>query len=182
MILIGVIGRKNAGKDTLADLLVARRGFRKHALAYPLKEACRILFLLDDSQLNDPLQKEIVDARWGLSPRVMFQKIGTDFARETFGHDFWVRHLEYWVEQETPSRLVVPDIRFPNEAAWIRAQGGLLVRVRSTDPVSEDAHISETGVDEIPADIEIVNDKTLGLDLFHETVLTLLDPHLTSES
>lgn len=181
MILIGVIGRKNAGKDTLADLLVARRGFKKHALASPLKEACRVLFLLDELQLNDPGQKEMVDDRWGLSPRVMFQKIGTDFARETFGHDFWVRHLEYWVERETPLRLVVPDVRFPNEAAWIRAHGGLLVRVHSTDPISDDAHISETGIDDIPADIEILNDKALGHDRFHETILTHLDPYLTFE-
>lgn len=171
MLLIGITGKKNAGKDTIADHLVSQHGFIKHSFAAPLKDACRTLFLLTDEQLTDPIQKEEMDARWKITPRRLFQIVGTDMMRTAFGDDFWIRHIDHWILEERPERLVVPDVRFPNEAAWIKKNGGVLIRVRSfPSATTDDNHASETMSDEIIADIEIQNDKTAGIESLHKQV------------
>jgi hypothetical protein len=181
MILIGVVGRKMSGKDTLADYLVKRYHFQKRALATPLKQACQILFLLTDGQMEDHILKETMDDRWGMSPRIIFQKMGTDIIRKTLGDDFWIRHMDEWLRVEQPLRLIIPDIRFPNEAEWIRRQGGILIGIQNHS-IMHDPHISETGVDNIEVDISIVNDRTLGLDVFYNNIETILSHVLSTGS
>ena len=39
--IIGIVGNKNVGKDTLADYLVKEKGFIKYAFADPLKEGLK---------------------------------------------------------------------------------------------------------------------------------------------
>lgn len=48
MVLLGLLGRKRAGKDTLANILTREYGFHQLVLADPLKEACRALFDFND--------------------------------------------------------------------------------------------------------------------------------------
>ena len=79
--LIGVIGTKNSGKDTLGSYLVENHGYTRYAFGDPVKQICKHLFSLSDAQLNDRKLKEAVDERWNISPRVMFQKIGTEFGQ-----------------------------------------------------------------------------------------------------
>ena len=79
--LIGVIGLKNSGKDTVGDYLVSQFGFTKYAFAHPVKQVCKTIFSLSDEQLEDRTLKEKKDPRWGISPREMFQRVGTDFGQ-----------------------------------------------------------------------------------------------------
>jgi hypothetical protein len=74
---IGLLGRSNSGKDTLADYLVKEKQYVKYSFANPVKEIAKIMFNLSAEQLNGNL-KEVIDDRWGISPRVMFQRIGTN--------------------------------------------------------------------------------------------------------
>lgn len=164
--IIGLVGKKGSGKDTVANFLVKSRKFHKRAFADPLKKVIEHLFLVDAYQLHDPILKETIDERWQLSPRQMMQKVGTDMVREKLGEDFWLKHMELSLPQGR--NCVISDVRFQNEADWIKKKGGILIRIQSDDASSIDSHQSEMELENIKTDYVIPNEKRLGLDTFHE--------------
>ena len=78
--LIGLVGKKGAGKDSVADYLVTHHGYQKHAFALPIKQACSLMFQVDMAAF-DGENKEVVDPQHGMTPRQMLQKVRTDFFR-----------------------------------------------------------------------------------------------------
>lgn len=104
--------------------------------------------------------------------RLILQGYGTDYMRTVHGQDIWVNRFDDFIQQaqcslpfeKTPQRFfVVPDIRFHNEVAYIKRQGGVVVRVTR---VSGDdyhlapdtlSHVSETAVADLAFDHEIIN-------------------------
>lgn len=158
MVLIGITGRKQVGKDTVAKYLCRRHGFVKYAFAQPLKEACRLLFLLSDEQLNDSVWKETVDTRWGKTPRQIMQMVGTDIFRDHVDQEFWTRHFQMWLDQQTDENIIVSDVRFQNEADVIKRNGGYIMEVRRPHlHPSQDHHASETQVIE-GVDVVLTNE------------------------
>ena len=61
-------------------------------------------------------------------------------------------------QRQPGTKYVITDVRFPNEAAYIRQRGGLLVRVTrpGTGPVN--GHESESALDNEDFDVHILND------------------------
>jgi len=149
--LIGLMGIKRSGKDTVGDYLVDNHNFIKRSFAEPLKEACRHLFLLNDEQLFGDL-KEVSDPRWhGASPRKMLQYVGTDLLREQLdkimpglGTNIHTHNFELWYEQNQHLNIVVPDVRFINEVDLIHKLGGIVVRLDRKEVITNDMHPSET--------------------------------------
>lgn len=167
MVLIGIIGKKGVGKSTCASYLTSRYGFHEKAMADCLKNICRELFLLDDSQING-VNKETVDARWGCTPRQMFQYIGTDLFRNQLhvimpdvGLNVFIHHFELWYANQS-GNVVVSDIRFQNEADMIIGLGGILIKLDRHDIDNMDSHASETELDNITCyNYHIINDDSL---------------------
>jgi hypothetical protein len=168
MKLVGLLGTKGVGKDTVADYMVSHYNFEKRAFASPIKEACAILFQLPISKFEGE-DKEVCDVHHhGLSPRQMMQLLGTDFFRDQVSQDFWIDHFKKWYAARDSSRpVVVTDVRFQNEVDVIKALGGTVVRIirprggigRHTRP---DAHITERGVGSLQGvDATIENDGSL---------------------
>lgn len=58
MKLIGLAGKKNCGKDTVANIFVEAEGFKKIAFADPLKEMLGKVFHLEAKYLHDEKLKE----------------------------------------------------------------------------------------------------------------------------
>lgn len=142
MVLIGLVGKKQVGKDTVARWLVDQHQFSQYAFATPIKAACKILFLLSDEQLHASHHKEVVVPSWGLSPRQMFQLLGTDMIRKHYRDDFWIHHFRLWYETHSMGDVVVSDVRFQNEADTIKDLGGILIKIeRRTRHI--DHHASE---------------------------------------
>lgn len=156
--LIGLTGRAGSGKDTIADILVSRHGFKKIALADPMKRFCREIFGFTDEQLWGPSEKRNEpDPRWdGLTPRKALQMLGTEWGR-AMHPDVWVRRLIVeW--SRLGDSVVVPDVRFQNELEAIRAAGGHVVRVTghvvSALEGGVPGHVSESGVEGADATID----------------------------
>jgi len=170
--VIGIVGHKRNGKDTIANVLINHNGYERYAFADPLKQACGIIFMLSDDQLYGD-QKEVLDPRWNTSPRKLLQITGTDLFRNqltelipemNFGSDrtLWCYRFRLWLEQQTePKRIVISDTRFEDEADIIHSLGGVLVRVVRPSIVSNDTHPSETEQDKIVCDYTLINDGTL---------------------
>lgn len=91
--------------------------------------------------------------RWGFSPRRAYQLMGTEFGR-ALSEDLWVN----MAPQNTS--VIVPDIRFRNEAEWIKLHGVLLFVTRKTKLANVDySHSSETSTSDVYklADLELAN-------------------------
>lgn len=171
--LIGLTGRARAGKDQSAEYLRLYRGFARIALADPLKAAAAAMFGVPREDFDDPETKELVRPYWNLSPRQMAQKLGTEAARDTFGADIWLKRAtleliqladeasEVAAETFGPVSVVVTDVRFDNEAEWIKRHGGRVIRIVRPGTAAVAAHASEAGVSDWLVDAEIVNDGDL---------------------
>lgn len=178
--LIGFAGKPGSGKDTCADFLVQHHGFTKTAFAKPLKECCQNLFLLNDEQVNGN-SKNVLDSRYGMTPRELLQKLGTDFIREMISKTFWIdRFAEDFEHMAKP--VVVSDVRFPNEADIIRRMGGIVIYVSrpmsklqaSTVPGS--GHISENS--DVQPDMTVLNDADIAC--LHKKLSSCLARHESS--
>lgn len=161
--LIGFMGPKGSGKDTCGDFLVKNYGFIKKSFADPLKKVCQELFLFSNEQVNGTIeQKETPDNRWfGCTPRTAMQYVGTELFRDHLNNimpglekNIFIHHFELWYQDEIKKNpqlnVVVTDVRFDNEAKFIRDLGGIVVKLeRKTDPIKEDLHSSEIEINKI---------------------------------
>jgi len=156
LFIIGLAGKARSGKDTCASFFM-KRGFHRYAFADPIKSTVNPLFGWDDRHGFGEL-KEVVDPFWGVSPRYVYQKFGTEFARETVRDDFWLR-VAFLKLRDIPL-VVIPDVRFNNEAEWVR-QHGVLFHVYRDGVPDILAHKSEAGVERKPEDFRILNQGAL---------------------
>src|ERR1051326_2875992 len=64
--------------------------------------------------------------------RRFLQRLGTDGVRNHLGDNIWVdslfRRLESYEEPSARTKVVITDVRFPNEADAIRQRGGEIWR------------------------------------------------------
>lgn len=157
--LIGITGRARAGKDTFAKALQAR-GYKLEAFADRLKVITATLAHEPLANFYDDALKEQVSPALGMSRRRAMQIIGTDMMINTFGPDIWVTPL---INQflRNPVNTAITDVRMPNEAAAVRAAGGIVVRIIRPGNVGltgeAAAHSSEAGVPDDLVDIDVIN-------------------------
>jgi Phosphomevalonate kinase len=139
MRLIGIAGKKRAGKDTLGKFIIEETNGIRIAFADALKdEVCQILHINFDQLEKD---KELY--------RPLLQWWGTEWRRGKFGEDYWLKRFTERVNGSNAPCIVVPDVRFRNEADLIRQLGGEVIRVVQTGQTSGDSHVSETDTDGI---------------------------------
>lgn len=163
--VIGVCGIIGTGKDTVARFFEAEKHYTVMSLADPLKIIIQDLFEIS------------TDVLWGPSPkrtgevRRMLQLLGTDFAR-SFDSDVWVKKLLHrtssWMytgkdtcdlrepdNEGTRRNIIVPDVRFPNEAeALVKVHNAKIIKLTRSMPINPDDelrnHASETEQENIP--------------------------------
>lgn len=168
MKIIGLTGRARSGKDSVADLLIAKHTVVhdtlsvKYSFATELKEACASLFDLN-IQMFYQGNRELIIPEYGLSIRQIMQRFGTDAMRGTFGDDFWVNKIERKIlSDDKVDLLIIPDVRFENEAALVRKYGSLMHVIKDdVKDVGDEGHASESGVLFKEGDVLIDNNGTL---------------------
>jgi hypothetical protein len=147
-VIVGIAGKKRAGKDTVASILQAKDPDQVRCihLADPIKHAVRSWFGWT-SEHTDGHLKETVDPRWLITPRLAMQLLGTDVARQLHP-DIWVRCALARVAIFGNRIVLIPDVRFTNEARAIRQEGGLVLRIyRDRTDRHGDEHPSEMEMD-----------------------------------
>ena len=82
MILIGLVGKKNSGKTTVADYLAEKYSFTKISIADPLKQMIVKAGLASYEEVYKTKPPYV---------RELLQKIGTDIFRKQVDDNFWVK-------------------------------------------------------------------------------------------
>ncbi len=158
MKLIGLAGPARSGKDTAGNYLSTELDLETYALASPIKERINDMFGWDERHADGEL-KEVDDPKWGFSPRKAYQLFGTEFGR-ALRDDMWT-HMAHVKAKEAGS-IIVTDVRFENEAEWIRSNEGVIVHIRRDNVVGAVCgHASEAGISKSTGDFHIVNNGTL---------------------
>lgn len=173
--LLGIIGHKGAGKDTAGEHLHRVHAFERYGFADPIKSMLTALMVECDVDYHHLFEAKLKEAPipelGGITARHLMQTLGTEWAREHVHPDFWLlvaSRVLGFPSAPVHDRIVITDVRFPNEAAWIRAQGGKLIRIVRPEALSRDLHASETLSPHLEVDNELLNDLTpadLGRDL-----------------
>lgn len=167
--IIGLSGYAQSGKDTVANILVEKHGYRRIAFADPIR---KLLYEMDplipkgygDSIINYRLQDLVDSYGWDKvkvdfpEVRRLLQELGVG-ARKLFGDTFWIN--EALSDVAPQDKVVVSDVRFENEAIWIQEFKGQIWRIKriGTDAVND--HVSESEMDGYPVDQIFVNNGTL---------------------
>lgn len=157
--LIGIAGRARSGKDTVANFIVAAIGGYRYSFADPIRAMLAPLGV----DMSDPYwqaRKEEPIPALGVSPRRMMQTLGTEWGRQLVNPDLWLIMAHQRLLQNGPG-MIIPDVRFDNEAAWIRKHGGRIIHVVRPDTKAVEVHASEDGIEVQDTDARLFNSGTL---------------------
>jgi len=162
--LIGITGPAFAGKDTIATILCWSHGYFCESFADPLRTGLEAMFGLQESHFDREHKEQVIE--WiGKSPRELLQTLGTQFGRDLVNRQIWCRHMHRRL-QEYPlwcKSIVIPDVRFVDEARLIHSHGGVIWRVirPGAETTAHSDHTSEQEQRRIVADVELLNDGTI---------------------
>ena len=150
---VGFIGLAGAGKDTAALALVAH-GWRRVAFADKLKS---LAFYFGWDGCKDE------------KGRKLLQDLG--MAARAYNDDFWIiQAFRTALENWHPN--VYTDVRFQNEADYIRGRGGIIIRIKKPEQISSSTHESELNQYDIVADYDVVNEGTV--EDLHNIILNIM--------
>lgn len=148
MKIIGISGRARSGKDTAAQYLIKKNpAIIRRALADSLKEDA---VKMDFATMEECMSKA--------DPKVrrFLQLWGTEHGR-CIDSDYWLLRWSQWVlsayiRNPKLEGIVIPDIRFPNEAeAVLNTFGGYLLHIDADKRIADEIqpHASESHFQEI---------------------------------
>jgi hypothetical protein len=184
--VIGLTGYAQVGKDTVANLL-GEYGYKRLSLADPIKKALYTLnpiFQVDSVGRIHRLQDVVDEIGWEETKKAgpltdgtpegrrLPQVFGTEVGRSLLGDDVWLQVAERTMNKTPNQRWVISDVRFPNEARWVRSLGGEVIKIvrHGTEPVN--AHVSDQGLSGDLVDSVLPNH--LGMDDLRDTLAVLI--------
>jgi hypothetical protein len=162
--IIGLTGYAQAGKDSVANILVEHYGYQRIAFADPIR---KLLYEMNPIVKDGGYRVQgVVDGYgWDVAKtafpevRTMLQSLGVG-ARKTFGDMFWVQQALRQVHFE--GNFVITDVRYPNEAKAIREYDDSQIwRIKRSGVLPVNAHASETAMDGEKVDQIFLNNGTL---------------------
>lgn len=179
MIIIGLAGKARVGKDTAATYLSKQYRLMPIAFAQPIKDALTALGFRQETYDTDEQKNKVIS--WlGVSYRKLAQTLGTEWGRFNVHPELWLLLARNKVEAHKAlggTGVVISDVRFDNEADWIRAQGGLIIHMegpaRSGMAVDGEGHASERGIRRELNDVVVSNNGSL--DFLYRQLDTVME-------
>lgn len=185
-LIVGFGHRLHTGKDTAAKILIEKYGFTRMSFAdelkrdvirrfpHTLKEIAKVYLTLGITPINgfETLSTNENDSRWDefihrlvwIDKPPIVRRLIQNYATEVRRADdpaYWVDIVEDIIISNKLQRVVITDLRFPNEGNWIHRHGGLCLKItRTSAPII--AHESETALEDwLKWDAVIPNEGTI---------------------
>jgi hypothetical protein len=198
--LIAFTGKAGAGKNTAAAYIASSLRFAEESLAEPMKLGLQTMFGLTDEQVfGSKDEKEAVIPKLSkkkkITGRLLMQTLATEWARVVIDDDVWLYHIQEKYDRmiNIPGwqGMVINDLRFDNEAEWVKSKGGIIIEIRDIKtpqmtphlrlpnymPQTGDHHVSENGVHSRYIDYTIFNAK-LSKELLYADIDRALVTHM----
>lgn len=169
-LVIGLGHKARHGKDSAAQFLIEKfpQYVRRFAFADALRTYCRVLHGMT-----------IKDAP-------LLQRVGVEMREKN--PNIWIDTLYWQLIEQAPPIAVITDVRFENEARFVKSMGGTLIRVTRWDMTTDQPyqatdrdpnHISETELELFPWDHSILAPSVKALGLQLESLFQTIDgvPH-----
>lgn len=176
--MLGVCGKRRAGKDTLA---------RRISLYFPNIKVVKLASALKGVAFLFSGNPSVFTPSVDDKARGLLQKVGEGILKNhRLGNDAFVSMVSalhsalrddeqckkiltlLWDDEESaaqPVHPVITDVRFPHEERWIHQAGGRVVRITTPNNNisnnSIDKHPSETKTEEVACDLEIPSEVVL---------------------
>lgn len=130
MRIIGLSGPAGSGKDSAADIFVSEGGFEKISFASAVKDSVYALspYIFYDGywqRISDVVDYEGWDKvkRSSKEARRLLQRLGAEVGREIIGENTWIEVVRSKIENSATQNIVIPDLRYKNEADFIKSFG-----------------------------------------------------------
>lgn len=191
--IYGIAGLKGHGKDTLAKLIVKYNpSFKILHFGDAVKELTAKIFnvpfdkcfsfedkeKLFDIPVNMDDYLDEMSFRTGLdilprgmighSIRELLQYFGTEYVR-SIKNDYWVSYIKDKILDSYNKRILIPDVRFPNEVNMIKSLDGNIIKVirlnKLTDQSNSGSNHASENINIIKEDLllSFIDDKTFAL-------------------
>jgi phosphomevalonate kinase len=133
MKLIGLSGKLGSGKNYIAEKIIAPY----------FKDTYNILILGFGDQVKNELYARDVSLTYDLlydqktyDSRNKLQNYATENGRDKYNQEMWIRGLDMQIEtfrKRSPKEvmIIICDVRFVNEAEYIKKKNGLLFKINS---------------------------------------------------
>lgn len=167
MIIIGIGHKSRQGKDTLGKFLVKQfinddYYAKTYAFADSLKAYCRVAFGMQEKD------------------GALLQYVGTEIFRKK-DYNFWINQLFLKLEEDQPEVAIITDMRFLNEANFIKDLEGHTIKVvrynkdgsAFFDETRSMLHQSEIELDNYNFDYVFTNDLSKDNTYQYDTKLKL---------
>lgn len=181
--IIGLTGTAGSGKDTVRRMLEDHHGYAGLAFADPIRAMLGALLAeagAGPEWMTDRLLKEGTIPAIGTSYRHLAQTLGTEWGRSV-EPEFWLRIASAKLDamQDRGAKLIViSDVRFLNESAWVKLLGGEVWRVERPTAEAVRQHASEL-ISHINPD-RIINNSGTVADLWKVVNDVLLDRRIAA--
>lgn len=171
MKVILISGKARNGKDTVAEILEKK-----------LKSDGKTVLTIHYSDILKFICSKYLgwDGKKDEAGRELLQHVGTDIIR-AHDPDYLINFVTSVINFFDWDYVIIPDCRLPDEITKIQDKGFDTIHIRVTrDSASNklskhaQSHITETALDDYPADAYIANDGTIGE--LKQKVYELLDP------
>ena len=156
--LIGISGKIGSGKSTLAEYLseIIWNDLCIDSMVVSIgdavKEECAAVFGFPVKYAYTQAGKNTFISVPAQGKHMTIRKIlqwwGTDIMRTLVDEDYWIKVLD---QRLGDGVVIIDDIRFPNEADYIKSKGGYLIRLDTTYTETSEKlryHLSETVLDD----------------------------------
>lgn len=160
-IKIAICGTLRSGKDTVANMIQDNHDFCKFAFAEGIWATIELLF------------PEVYAKRQNEKPRKLLQDLGQGIRK--IDPDVWVRYTFNRIKEVGAERVLVTDLRQPNEFDALKKAGFFIIRVNAEPEIRIERaraagdnfnfqdllHETEKHVQSFRVDFDIYNNTTL---------------------
>lgn len=159
-----------SGKSTVASVF-EQHGYSHISFAHPGKLMLYNLLQslgYDQNEAFDMLEgnkKAEIIPELQVTPRFLMQSLMGEWARGMVHEDIWVKAAKERIKKINPGsdgvrRIIIDDLRFFNEKAWIQSENGITIKVQRSS-YRPDGHMSEGALELQSFDYIIDNDGTI---------------------